>query len=160
MAFNLTKAQEKRLALLQRVNFEKLLLNSGLVFDLIQFPESFVLLGEIKHIENSKDGQETQDMVRSFGCLLRFAASQKGKCILCLPGLSPQGGFLYGSYPSIKVDAENLPSLLKSVNTKFEKFDYLALVSEDLKHGVVLDVYAGDPEIHGSDKEVCKITEW
>jgi len=38
--------------------------------------------------------------------------------------------------------------------------DYFALVSEDFKHGVVFDIYAGNPEIHGTDKEICRITKW
>lgn len=53
-----------------------------------------------------------------------------------------------------------LPFLLNLVKVKFDTFDYLALASEDLKHGVVLDVYAGNPEIEGTDEEICKTTVW
>lgn len=44
MAFNLTKAQEKRFTLLQQKNFQELFLDSDSIIDLIQFPESSILL--------------------------------------------------------------------------------------------------------------------
>jgi hypothetical protein len=160
MAFNLTKTQEKRLALLQKKNFEGLFLGSDLILDLIQFPESSVLLGKIKDIADSKSGVETQGTSLLFKYLFDFALNQGETCLLVLPGLSPQSEFIYTQYPVIKAEARQLQPLLQSMQGQLIKVDYLALVSESFKHGVVLDFYAGNPEIHGSDKEICQITTW
>jgi len=160
MACNLTKAQEKRLILLQKKSFEGLFLGSGSILDLISFPETSILLEKIKNITNSKSGIETKGVPHLFKNLFDFAANQSEACLLVLPGLSPQGEFVYTQYPVIKVGAKQLKSLLQSMQGQLIKVDYLALVSESLKHGVVLDFYAGNPEIHGSDKEICQITTW
>jgi len=160
MAFNLTKAQEKRFALLQRKKFEGLFLGSDEILDVIQFPESSILLGKIKNMADSRSGIETRGTSHLFKYLFDFAVSQSGTFFLILPGLSPQGGFIYTRYPALKVGAKQLQPLLRAMQDKLIEIDYLALVSESLHHGVVLDVYAGNPEIHGTDKEVCQITIW
>jgi hypothetical protein len=160
MAFSLTKAQEKRFALLQERNFEGLFLGSDSVLDLIQFPESSILLEKIKNITDSKSGIETQGGSHLFKYLFDFAVNQSKACLLVLPGLSPQSGFIYTQYPVIKAEAKRLRLLLQSMQGKLIEVDYLALVSESLEHGVVLDFYAGNPEIHGSDKEICQIITW
>jgi len=160
MAFNLTKAQEKRFALLQRKNFEGLFLGSDAILDVIQFPESSILLGKIKNITDSKSGIEIQGASHLFKYLFDFAVNQSETFLLILPGLSPQSGFVYTRYPALKVGAKQLQPLLRAMQNKLTEIDYLALVSESFNHGVVLDVYAGNPEIHGTDKEVCQITVW
>jgi len=160
MTFNLTKAQEKRLFLLQQKNFKELALSSNSIFDLIQFPESSILLEKIKKITDSKSGTEVRGAARLFERLFDFSANQSKALFLILPGLSPQTGFIYTRYPAIKVDATKLRSLLEAMQGKFINVDYLALASENLKHGIALDVYAGNPEIHGTDKEICRITTW
>ena len=160
MAFNLTKAQEKRLILLQKKNLERLSFDSDSILDLIQFPESSVLLEKIKNITKAKNGTEVQGAAHLFEYLFDFAANQNEACFFILPGLSPQNGFIYTQYPAIKVEAKQLRPLLESIQDQLIQLDYLALVSEKLKHGIVLDVYAGNPEIHGTDKEICQITTW
>ncbi|BEP51618.1 MULTISPECIES: hypothetical protein [Variovorax] len=160
MAFNLTKAQEKRFTLLQQKNFQELFLDSDSIIDLIQFPESSILLEKIKNITKFKDGTEVQGTAHLFEHLFDFAANQSDACLLILPGLSPQSGFIYTQYPAIKAEAAQLHLLLESMRKRLTQVDYLALVSEKLKYGVVLDVYAGNPEIHGTNKEICQITTW
>ncbi|WP_155736594.1 hypothetical protein [Variovorax paradoxus] len=160
MAFNLTKAQEKRFTLLQQKNFQGLFLGSNSILDLIQFPESSILLEKIKNITKLKNGTEAQGAAHLFEHLFDFAANQSDACLLILPGLSPQSGFIYTQYPAIKVEAAQLHPLLESMQKQLTQVDYLALVSEKLKHGIVLDVYAGNPEIHGTNKEICQITTW
>lgn len=160
MAFNLTKAQEKRLVLLQKKNFEKLSFSANSILDLIQFPESSVLLEKIKNITRLKNCKEVQGTAHLFEYLFDFAANQNEACFLILPGLSPQSEFIYTQYPAIKVEAKQLLPLLESIQDQLIQVDYLALVSEKFKHGVVLDVYAGNPEIHGTDKEICQVTTW
>jgi hypothetical protein len=160
MTFNLTRAQEKRLFLLQKKNFEELGIKSDSILDLIQFPESSVFIERIKTIADSKRGTEIQGAVHLFVHLFEFAAIQSTALFLILPGLSPQTGFTYARYPAIKVKARQLRPLLESIQGRFIEVDYFALVSEDFKHGVVFDIYAGNPEIHGTDKEICRITKW
>ena len=160
MAFNLTKAQEKRFTLLQQKNFQELFLDSDSILDLIQFPESSILLEKIKNITKFKDGTEVQGTAHLFEHLFDFAANQSDACVLILPGLSPQSGFIYTQYPAIKAEAAQLHPLLESMRKQLTQVDYLALVSEKLKYGIVLDVYAGNPEIHGTNKEICQITTW
>jgi hypothetical protein len=160
MAFNLTKAQEKRLILLQKKNLGELSFDSDSILDLIQFPESSVLLEKIKNITKLKNGTEIQRTAHLFEYLFDFAANQSEACFLILPGLSPQNEFIYTQYPAIKVGAKQLRPLLESIQGQLIQLDYLALVSERLKHCIVLDVYAGNPEIHGTDKEICQITTW
>lgn len=164
MAFSLTKAQEKRFALLQQKNFRELFLDPDSILDLIQFPESSILLEKIKNTTKLKNGTEIQGAAHLFEHLFEhlfdFAANRSDACLLILPGLSPQSGFIYTQYPAIKVEADQLHPLLESMRKQLTQVDYLALVSEKLKHGIVLDVYAGNPEIHGTNKEICQITTW
>jgi len=116
--------------------------------------------GKIKNITKFKDGTEVQGTAHLFEHLFDFAANQSDACLLILPGLSPQSGFIYTQYPAIKAEAAQLHLLLESMRKRLTQVDYLALVSEKLKYGVVLDVYAGNPETHGTNKEICQITTW
>ncbi|PMP82609.1 MAG: hypothetical protein C0175_03290 [Caldisericum exile] len=160
MTFNLTKSQEKRLALLQRKNFKELSLDLDLILNLVEFPESSIILEKIMSIANIKDGSEVRGEEDLFKYLFDFPLHQGEVCFLVLPGLSPQNGFTYTQYPVIKVDVKKFHSLLKSMQERLTKLDFFSLVFEKFEHGIVLDVYAGNPEIHGVDKEICQVTIW
>ena len=158
--FNLTKTQEKKFALMQRMNFERLSLDPSFALGVIEFPESSILLQKISDIANSKNNSEVQGRERLFEYVLNFSINQDEAYFLILPGLLPQNGFTYTKYPAIKVDAKKIHPLLNLVRGKIAEPDYFSLVSEKLEHGIVLDVYAGNPELHGTDKEILQIATW
>lgn len=160
MEFNLTKTQEKKLALLQEENFEKLSLDSSLILNVIKFPWSSVFLKRINDIANSKSSVDVRKGGDFFKHLIDFSINQGEAYFLILPGLFPQNDYTYTKYPAIKVDAKNIHPLLDLVWEKIAEPDYFSLVSEKLEHGIVLDVYAGNPELHGTDKEILQITIW
>lgn len=160
MTFNLTEAQEERFFFLQKRKLDELLGSSRFSFEMIRFPDSSRLLGEIKRVADLKDGFEVQEMFQLLNRVVEFASGQDKGCFLVLPGLSPRSGFVYTQYPIIKAKPQCLLLFLELIRDRGIPMDYVALVLDDLKHGIVLDVYAGDPKIHQTDREICKITSW
>lgn len=158
MDFNLTKAREKKLALIQRRNFCQLDIEE-LPTALIEFPSSSDVIKSIiaASIDVTELRIDWKKIEKEFGF---FLESLTGDYYIVLPGLSNDQEFFYSEYPIIKSNKKIGLELFDFIKIADASFDHLAVVLTNFEHGFIIDVFAGNPQIHGTDDAVCVVKKW
>lgn len=153
---------EKKLAFTQRKSYEadfpELFLDSKI--EPIFFPDSSQIMDELKHkisVLGKKIGGEDSSYL-----LQQTLKKAKADALwlAVLPGLSPQQSFVYTKYPVLRVKASGMLKVASYFDWTAREFDFLAFFALDWSAGFAVDVYAGNSEVHGSDKPIYELTVW
>ena len=155
-------SQRKNLASILALEAYKRL--SGTIDKTLFFPESSNVISHVISITNSKNArcnnflpsekEKAYELVR-----YKISALQKDEINLMLffPSYSRGEIYIASELPVLVVD-------YRAVGEWFEilqgSLDFFFCIFPNFCSGVVLDSYAANPELHGSDEPMCDIYSW
>lgn len=153
---------ERKLRALQRnnyrIDFPELFSDSSI--EPTYLPDSSLILSQLlvkfRASEKLKGFGRFEDLL---GEMLEADRLDKSYVVI-LPGHFPQQSFVYTKYPALTAKAAAVLKVTRNFFVSDANIDFLGVFASDWSCGLVLDVYAGNPEIHGSDNPVREISMW